>query len=691
MSHTIEQVRNLALTGHNGAGKTTLAEALIFNTGQLTRIGRIEDGTTISDYDSEEVARKMSVKTSLLTGEWNNYHFDVMDTPGYADFIPETLSALRVADGSVVVIDAIAGIDVGTERVWRYASELRLPRLLYVNKMDREAVDVTDLLEQIQARFGREAVAIQHPLDPGPGFHQVVDLVEMKLITYVDGKAEVGNIPEGMVEEASTLHEHLVEAVAETDEELMQTYFGAGGLDAEALMVGLRKAVLSRQLFPVLFGDAYNNVAVDRLLQGVADLFPSPAESPGLGFADADGNEQQLVAAADAPLAGFVFKTVGEQHVGELSYMRLYAGTLRHGDEVHNVTRHRAERIGQIFEINGHERQEVDSASAGDIVALVKLKDTHTGNTISAKGAHLQFPPVVFPEPLIRVAVTPREKGGEERMVSGLQQLREEDPSFEFRFDGEIRQSVLAAQGDLHLETILKRLRDRFHAEVDTQSPRIPYRETIRGRAEGTYRHKKQSGGRGQFAEVSLRVEPRERGAGFEFRNEVVGGSIPTNFIPAVEKGLQETLHRGPICNAQVVDLAATVHDGKYHAVDSDEVSFRIAASHAFREAFIKASPALLEPICHVRITVPEEFLGEVMGDLTSRRGRISGTSADGHFQVIEADVPLAEMDRYATRLRSMSQGKGMHTQELARYEEVPADVQSRISERVASEKAHAA
>ena len=686
MSHTIEQVRNFALTGQNGAGKTALAEALIFNTGQLSRLGRVEHGTTVSDYDTEEVERKMSVKTSLLTGEWKDFHFDIMDTPGYADFIPETLSALRVADGSVVVIDVGAGIDVGTERVWRYAGDFNLPRMVFVNKIDREDADVTGVLAQIVDRFGREAVAIQHPLSPGEGFNQVVDLIDMKLITYADGKAQESEIPVDLLDEVSTLHEHLVEAVAETDEELMEIYFGDGGLEAEVLKAGLRKAVLAGQVFPVLFGDSFNNVAVDRLLQSAGDYFPSPAESPGLNFSDAEGEEQTLVASAEAPLAAFVFKTVGEQHVGELSYMRLYAGSLNHGDEVHNVTRHKTERIGQIFELNGHERQEVQSASAGDIVALVKLKDTHTGNSLCAKGADLQLPAVTFPDPLIRVAVTAREKGGEERMVSGLQQLHEEDPSFNFRFDGEIRQSVLAAQGDLHLETIFKRLRDRFNVEIDTETPRIPYRETIRGRAESQYRHKKQSGGRGQFGEVSLRVEPRERGAGFEFRSEVVGGSIPTNFIPAVEKGLQESLNEGPISGSSVVDVSVVVYDGKHHAVDSDEVSFKIAASHAFRDAFVKAKPALLEPIYQVTITVPEEFLGEVMGDLTSRRGRISGTSADGHFQVIEAEVPLAEMDRYATRLRSMSQGKGMHTQSLVRYDEVPNDVQARIAEKSADQ-----
>ena len=689
--HTIDQVRNITVTGHSGSGKTTLAEAIIYNTGQLTRLGRVDDGTTASDHDSEEIERKISLKTSLLTGEWDGVHFDVMDTPGYADFIPETQSALRVADACVTVVESISGIDVGTERVWRYAEEYNLPRIVFINKMDRPDIDLDSLHQQIQDRFGRLAVPVQYPVNHGEGFSQVIDLVSQKLVTYTDGKAQEADIPADLVEVIEPLREQLVEAVAESDEELMEKYFGEGGLEPEELTAGLRKAVLARELFPVLYGDAYNNVAVDRLLGAVRDYFPSPAESPGLKYTDANGDEHTLDADANAPLVAFVFKIVAELHVGELSYMRLYSGTLHHGDEVTNASRRKTERIGQIFELNGHERTEVESASAGDIVALVKLKDTHTGNTLCAQGGTQELPSVTFPDPLIRVAITPQEKGSEERMASGLQQLREEDPSFQFRYDGEIRQSVLAAQGDLHLETILKRMRERFNVEVDTEAPRIPYRETVRGSSEGHHRHKKQSGGRGQFGEVYLRVAPKGRGEGFEFLNAVVGGSIPTNFIPAVEKGLQESLGQGPISGSQVVDVAATVYDGKHHAVDSDEVSFKLASAMAFKDAFLKAKPILLEPIYRLTITIPEEFMGDVMGDLTSRRGRISGTNSDGHFQVIEAEVPLAEIDRYATRLRSMTQGKGMHTQKLDRYEEVPGDVQAKVIEEASKERAEAA
>jgi len=689
--HTIEQVRNVVLIGHSGSGKTALAEAIVYNTGQLTRLGRIEDGTTVSDFDSEEIERKTSLKTSLLTAEWRDTHFGVMDTPGYADFIPETVSALRVADAAVVVVESVSGIDIGTERAWRLAQERGLPCILFVNKMDRPEIDVDGLLQQIQDRFGRLAVPLQYAVEPGDGFHQVVDLVDGKLISYADGTAEEGEIPSALQEVVEPLREQLVEAVAETDEELMERYFGEGSLEPEELKAGLRKAVCAREVFPVLFGDAYHNAGVDRLMASAAELFPSPMESPNLAYVDGGGVEQRLEPSADGPLVAYVFKTVAEQHVGELSYLRIFSGSLRHGDEVSNPARHKTERIGQIFQLNGHQRTEVESAGAGDIVALVKLKDTHTGDTLCPRSESVQLPGVDFPEPLIRVAVAPREKGSEERMATGLQQLHEEDPSFEFRFDGEIRQSVLAAQGDLHLETVLKRLRERFQVEVDTEVPRVPYRETIRGNAEGHYRHKKQSGGRGQFGEVFLRIAPKGRGEGFEFVNEVVGGSIPTNFIPAVEKGLQESLAVGPISGSAVVDVAATVYDGKHHAVDSDEVSFRLASSQAFKDAFLKARPVLLEPIYQLVITVPEEFMGDVMGDLTSRRGRISGTNADGHLQIIEAEVPLAEIDRYATRLRSMTQGEGMHTQRLSRYEEVPGDVQARIIEEARRDQAQAA
>ncbi|MBQ43722.1 MAG: elongation factor G [Gemmatimonadetes bacterium] len=688
MAHTIQQVRNIALTGHSGSGKTCLAEAMLYCTGALNRLGRTEEGTTVSDFDPEEIERRISLRTSLLMPEWDSHHFNVLDTPGYADFAGEVQSGLRVADGSIVVVESVSGVDVGTERAWRNAEDCRLPRVIFVNKMDRPDIDLDSVMEQIRERFGRQAVPLQHPLNHGEGFSEIIDIVKMKLFSYTDGKTSETDISSAHETAVQQLREQLVEAVAESDEALMEKYFEEGGLDQEELEEGLRKAVLNLEVFPVLFGDSYNAVGMDRLLDTVVGYFPSPSDAPGLP-PEVDGQPQQLKPSSDAELVGLVFKTLAEQHVGELSLLRLYSGSIKTGDEVSNPSTGSNERIGQMFELNGNERTEVEGACAGDIVALVKMKDTHTGNTLRAKGQSGTLPEITFPDPLIRVAITAKEKGSEERMVTGLQHLRQEDPTFIFRYDGDIRQSVLQAQGDLHLGTITKRLRERFGVEMELEPPRIPYKETIRGNAESHYRHKKQTGGRGQFAEVYLRIAPKKRGEGFEFLNEVVGGSIPSNFIPAVEKGIQESLVEGPLCGSQVVDVAISVYDGKHHAVDSDEVSFKLATSYAFRDAFLKAKPVLLEPIYSLAITVPAEFMGDVMADLNSRRGRINGTEADGHFQIINADAPLAEIDRYATTLRSMTQGKGIHTQTLDRYEQVPGDVQSKVV--AAAEEARAA
>lgn len=676
-----EQTRNFSLCGHSGAGKTALSEAMLFNMGVVNRLGRIDDGTTTSDCDSAEIERQISLKVSLLNGQWQDHHLNLMDTPGYADFISEAKAALRVSDAAVAVVDSVAGVEIGTERTWNFAAEYNLPRVLFINKMDRADADADQALEMVQERFGRQIVPLQMVVNPGEGFNRIVDLVAMKAYAYQDGKATEGDIPDEVQSRAEELREQLVESIAETDEELMEKYFSEGELTTEDIVAGLRQAVLQREIFPVFFGDAYNNVGIDRLLDALVQYGPAPAEAAGLRFQDGEEQEVELEGAATAPLAALVFKTLAEQHVGELCLLRLFSGAIEPGDEVANSSKRATERIGQIYHLNGNRRTEVESAEAGDIVALVKLKNTHTTDTLCAKGASLQLPGIAFPEPLIRVAIHAKEQGGEDRMSTGLSQLREEDPSFILKYDGEVRQTILLTQGELHLETIVSRLKERFGVEIAMEVPRIPYRETIRGNADAQYRHKKQSGGRGQFGEVLLRIAPKGRGEGFEFLNEVVGGNIPSNFIPAVEKGIVETLSQGPVAGYQVIDVAVTVYDGKHHQVDSDEVSFKLAGSHAFRDAFLKAKPILLEPIYQLEITVPEEFMGDVMGDLSSRRGRISGMDTAGHFQVIHAEAPLAEIDRYATLLRSMTQGKGFHAQRFDRYEDVPGDIMAKIIE----------
>ena len=676
-----EQTRNFSLCGHSGAGKTALSEAMLFNMGVVNRLGRIDDGTTTSDCDSAEIERQISLKVSLLNGQWQDHHLNIIDTPGYADFISEAKAALRVSDAAIAVVDSVAGVEIGTERTWNFAADYNLPRVLFINKMDRADADADQILEMVQERFGRQVVPLQMVVNPGEGFNHIVDLVAMKAYAYQDGKATEGDIPDEVQGRAEELREQLVESIAETDEELMEKYFSEGELTAEDIVAGLRQAMLQREIFPVFFGDAYNNVGIDQLLNALVQYGPSPTEAAGLRFQDGEEQAVELEGTATAPLAALVFKTLAEQHVGELSLLRLFSGAIKPGDEVANSGKRTTERIGQIYHLNGNRRTEVESAEAGDIVALVKLKDTHTTDTLCAKGESLQLPGIEFPEPLIRVAIHAKEQGGEDRIATGLSQLHEEDLSFIMKYDGEVRQTILLTQGELHLETIVSRLKERFSVEIDMEVPRIPYRETIRGNADAQYRHKKQSGGRGQFGEVFLRIAPKGRGEGFEFLNEVVGGNIPSNFIPAVEKGIVETLSEGPVAGYQVIDVAVTVYDGKHHAVDSDEVSFKLASSHAFRDAFLKAKPILLEPIYQLEITVPEEFMGDVMGDLSSRRGRISGMDTSGHFQVIHAEAPLAEIDRYATSLRSMTQGKGFHAQRFDRYEDVPGDIMAKIIE----------
>ena len=679
-----EQTRNFSLCGHSGVGKTALSEAMLFNMGVVNRLGRIDDGTTTADYDSAEIERQISLKVSLLNGQWQDHHLNIIDTPGYADFISEAKAALRVSDAAVAVVDSVAGVEIGTERTWNFAAEYNLPRVLFINKMDRADADADQVLEMVQERFGRQVVPLQMVVNPGEGFNQIVDLVAMRAYAYQEGKATEGDVPDDVQSRAEELCEQLVESIAETDEALMEKYFSEGELTAEDIVAGLRQAILQGDIFPVFFGDAYNNVGIDRLLDALVQYGPSPAKSAGL---KSEEQEVALEGVATAPLAALVFKTLAEQHVGELSLLRLFAGSIKPGDEVANPSKRSTERIGQIYHLNGNRRTEVESATAGDIVALVKLKDTHTTDTLCAKGASLQLPGIEFPEPLISVAIQAKEQGGEDRVSTGIAQLHEEDPSFVMKFDGEVRQTILLTQGELHLEIIVSRLKERFGVEIDMETPRIPYRETIRGNADAQYRHKKQSGGRGQFGEVFLRIAPKARGEGFEFLNEVVGGNIPSNFIPAVEKGIVETLSEGPVAGYQVIDVAATVYDGKHHPVDSDEVSFKLAGSHAFRDAFLKARPVLLEPIYQLEITVPEEFMGDVMGDLSSRRGRISGMDTSGHFQVIHAEAPLAEIDRYATSLRSMTQGKGFHAQRFDRYEDVPGDIMAKIIEDAQKDK----
>ena len=681
-----EHIRNVGMAGHSGSGKTSLAEALLYHMGVTTRIGRVDQGNTISDYNADEIERQISINTSLLHGEWQDTKINLLDTPGFSDFFGDVVSAMRAADIMMIVVSAASGIEVGTERVRELADKYEMPRFYVINKLDRENVDFDAIYNDLRDRFGKKITLLQFPVETGPNFHQIVDVLKNKMISYAldgSGKMEEADVPDHLKARVEELHNNLVEAVAESDDELLEKYFEEGDLDIPTLMKGFEKAILNRQVVPVLCASATQNIGIQSLLNFMVNYLPNPTEFPPIE--SVDGKTRQR--SADEPLTSLVFKTVSEPHVGELSYIRIFSGAMESGEEVLNATQGHVERIGQMYILNGKNKDGVDKLFAGDIGALVKLKSTHTGDTLCDKKEPFQLPPIEFPEPVISIAVVPRSKGDEDKIGSGLQSLHEEDPTFIVRYDPELRQTIVSGQGEMHLDIILKRLKEKFGVEVDIEDPRIPYRETIKGKAEAQGKYKKQTGGRGQYGDAHLRLEPLPRGEGFEFVDAIVGGVIPGKFIPAVEKGVVETMKEGVLAGYQVVDVKVTVFDGSFHPVDSSEVAFKIAASMAFKKAFNEAKPILLEPIYEIEVKVPEEYMGDVMGDISARRGKILGMESDGRFQIIKAHVPLAELLKYSTALRSMTQDRGIFHQKFSHYEEVPPDIAQKIIEAAKKEK----
>ncbi len=681
-----EHIRNVGMAGHSGSGKTSLAEALLYHMGVTTRIGRVDQGNTISDYNADEIERQISINTSLLHGEWQDTKINLLDTPGFSDFFGDVVSAMRAADIMMIVVSAASGIEVGTERVRELADKYEMPRFYVINKLDRENVDFDAIYNDLRDRFGKKITLLQFPVETGPNFHQIVDVLKNKMISYAldgSGKMEEADVPDHLKARVEELHNNLVEAVAESDDELLEKYFEEGDLDIPTLMKGFEKAILNRQVVPVLCASATQNIGIQSLLNFMVNYLPNPTEFPPIE--SVDGKTRQR--SADEPLTSLVFKTVSEPHVGELSYIRIFSGAMESGEEVLNATQGHVERIGQMYILNGKNKDGVDKLFAGDIGALVKLKSTHTGDTLCDKKEPFQLPPIEFPEPVISIAVVPRSKGDEDKIGSGLQSLHEEDPTFIVRYDPELRQTIVSGQGEMHLDIILKRLKEKFGVEVDIEDPRIPYRETIKGKAEAQGKYKKQTGGRGQYGDAHLRLEPLPRGEGFEFVDAIVGGVIPGKFIPAVEKGVVETMREGVLAGYQVVDVKVTVFDGSFHPVDSSEVAFKIAASMAFKKAFNEAKPILLEPIYEIEVKVPEEYMGDVMGDISARRGKILGMESDGRFQIIKAHVPLAELLKYSTALRSMTQDRGIFRQKFSHYEEVPPDIAQKIIEAAKKEK----
>lgn len=680
------QIRNIGFGGHGSAGKTTLVEALLFNLKEVTRMGTIEQGSTISDYNEDEITRQISLNTSLMHGVWKDNKINIIDTPGYSDFFGEVVGSMRIVDTVFIVVSAASGVEVGTEVVWNEAKKQNLPRFFVINKLDRENLEFDNIFEGLVESFGNQVVLAQFPVETGPNFDSLIDLFRMKLLKFSkDGSGNITeeDIPANLKDKADELHLKLVETVAESDDSLMEKYFEAGELTEEEFRTGFKTAVAQDLVFPVFCASATDNVGIKRLLDVAVNFCPAPNDR---GEVKANEDKSRNVSTSD-PISVFVFKTLSEMHMGELSYFKVISGTIKTGQDVQNSTAGHGERIGQMFILNGKNKKSVEHLNAGDIGALVKLKGTHTGDTLCAKGNEVVFPKIDFPEPLIRTAIKPKAKGDEDKISNGLHTLHEEDPTFVYRQDPELRQTIVSGQGELHLAIILQRLKQRFGVAVEEEEPRIPFRETIKKKTEAQGKFKKQSGGRGQYGDCHLKLEPMTRGEQFEFVNAIVGGVIPGKFIPAVEKGVVETMGKGVLAGFPVVDVRVTCFDGSYHNVDSSEMAFKVAASMGFKKAFDGAKPVLLEPIYNIEVRVPDEYMGDVMGDISGRRGKIMGMDSDGRFQVINASVPLAELYRYSTTLRSISAGRGIHKRTFSHYEEVPSDQTEKIIEKARKEK----
>ncbi len=659
--------------------------------GVIQRMGKIADGSTVSDYHVSEKHRQISVSASLLHLEWAGKKFNIIDTPGYLDFISEGLGALRVGDFALVVIHAQHGLGVGTDRVWNYATNYGIPKMIVVNAADKENVDFDAVVKSAQEHFGRHVFPLAVPVNAGPSFTKVLDVLRSEIVTYAtDGSGKYSEEPATgeWAAKVKELHGQLIEHIAESDDELMNKFFEQGSLSEEEFRAGIHAAVQKELFIPLFAASAENNIGVARLMDFIAKYGSSPVDRKKVKAVDANSKEVEVSLDSSETVA-YIFKTMSEAHFGELSFFRVYSGTVNSGSDLFNSDRKISERIGQIYLLNGQMREAVNTLGAGDIAATAKLKDTHTGNTLCSPKHPVTLPKVVYPKPNIHAALVAKVKGEEDKIASGLAALHNEDPTFLYIVDGELHQTIISAQGELHLEVVADRLRRRHNVHVELAQPRVKYRETIKSKGDSKYRHKKQTGGAGQFAEVWMRIEPLARDAGFEFTNSLVGQNVDRVFVPSVEKGVNQACTEGILAGCRVTDVKIDFYDGKMHPVDSKDIAFQIAGYFAFKEAFMAAKPILLEPIETVEIHIPEDCMGKVMGDLSSRRGKILGMDTDGTFQVIKASVPTAELYHYSSTLRSLTGGRGVHTEEFSHYEEMPHASAEKVIEEAKKLKAN--
>lgn len=676
----IDDIRNVVLVSHQGAGKTTLAESMLYRAGAINRMGSIDDGNTVMDFDQEEKTRKTSINLSLANFTWREKKINILDTPGYIDFIFETVAAVSVTESAVVVVDSASGVEVGTEITWDRLDEKKIPRFVFVNHMTKENADFEKCLSSLRDAFPKVIFTpFVLPMGEGASFKGVIDAVAKKACIMKDGKTEICEVPGDFTEKIDEAYNTIAESATEADEALMEKYLEGKKLEEEEISKGLVEAFKKNLFVPVLCGDAVTGNGVENLLNLITALAPPPSVIyPYKVRKTSGGDEAELK--EGSPFAGLVFKMTAEQHVGEICYMKAYSGKVPQGAELINSRTGKNEKIGQMFSVVGKDRTDMKELAAGDIAALVKLKDTTTNDTLSEKNLSVEIEKIKFPEPSITFAVIPESKSDDEKMISGLTKIQKEDPSFRFRYDSETRQTLVEGLGETHLEITLSKIK-KSGSNLKFEKPIIKYRETIRKKAEAQGRHKKQSGGRGQFADVWIRFEPIERGKEFEFKDEIFGGAVPKNYIPAVNKGLEEARKKGILSNSMTVDFRAVLFDGSYHKVDSSDFAFQIAASLAFQKAIPEANPILLEPIVSIEVTIPNENTGDIMGDISTRRGKVLGMEPAGKWQKIKALVPESEMYMYSTNLRSITQGRGFFTQKYSHYEEVPKELTIKIAE----------
>jgi elongation factor G len=680
-----KDIRNLVVIGHSHSGKTSLVSAMLFTGGATPKLGRVDDGSTVTDHDEEAIARQMTVSTGIAPVEWHNCKINILDTPGFTLFAHEAKIAMSAAEAALVVVDGVSGVEVVTEKVWQYAEEINLPRVIVVSRMDRERANHETALESLVSAFGRQIVPVQLPIGKEKDLKGVVDLVTMKAYTYDlggNGKGKEGPIPVDLQAAAQAAHEKLVEIVAEGKDELMEEFFDKGTISEEHLIPALHEAIRDDKIFPVLFASGLGNIGTDHLLDFVVDYFPTAAEHSAVHAApDASGNghgTERHISDAE-PVSAYVFRTANDPFAGRITYFKVFSGVVKNDATLQNFTRSSSEKLAHLSVPQGKNLLPVPEVHAGDIGAVAKLKDTLTGDTLGDKANPIQYPGVTLPEPAITFAIEPKSRNDEDKLSNGVHKLMEEDPMLRFFRDEQTKEFLIAGTGQQHIEVVVSKLKKRYHTEVNLKAPKVPYRETIRGKADVQGRHKKQSGGHGQYGDCKIKMEPMERGKGFEFVNDIFGGAIPRNFIPAVEKGIVEAAQRGFLAGFPVVDFRVILYDGSYHDVDSNELSFKTAGRIAFKKAMEQAKPTLLEPIMKAEITIPDEFAGSIMGDLNSRRGRIQGMENKAGKTIVKAEVPMSEMLSYGADLTSMTQARGSFNMELSHYDYVPAVNQEKI------------